>query len=43
MHASAELLAEEERHEEDRQRLEGVLLFVPEHGEATARRGELSC
>ena len=41
--ASAHLLAEEERLEEARQRLERVLLFVPEHGEARARLDRLTC
>jgi hypothetical protein len=41
--ASARLLAEEERLEEARQRLERVLLFVPEHGEARARLDGLTC
>jgi len=40
--ASARLLAEEERTEEARQRLERVLLFVPEHGEARARLDQLT-
>jgi len=41
--ASARLLAEEERTDEARQRLERVLLFVPEHGEARARLDRLTC
>jgi SAM-dependent methyltransferase len=40
--ASAQLLAEEKRIEEARQRLERVLLFVPEHGEARARLDRLT-
>jgi 2-polyprenyl-3-methyl-5-hydroxy-6-metoxy-1,4-benzoquinol methylase len=40
--ASARLLAEDERTEEARQRLERVLLFVPEHGEARARLDRLT-
>ncbi len=41
--ASARLLVEGKRLEEARQRLERVLLFEPEHGEARARLDGLSC
>jgi hypothetical protein len=41
--ASAQLLVEQERTEEAKQRIERVLLFVPEHGEARARLDRLPC
>jgi hypothetical protein len=41
--ASARLLTESDRLEEARQRLERVLLFVPDHGEARSRLDRLSC
>jgi spore maturation protein CgeB/2-polyprenyl-3-methyl-5-hydroxy-6-metoxy-1,4-benzoquinol methylase len=40
---SAELLAEEQRVEEAKERLERVLLFVPNHVEAKARLDRLPC
>jgi hypothetical protein len=36
-------LIEEERVEEARQRLERILLFVPDHGEAKTRLDGLGC
>jgi 2-polyprenyl-3-methyl-5-hydroxy-6-metoxy-1,4-benzoquinol methylase/glycosyltransferase involved in cell wall biosynthesis len=41
--ASAGLLVEEERVEEAKQRLERILLFVPDHPEAKARLDGLGC
>ena len=41
--ASARLLIEEGRVEEARQRLERILLFVPDHGEAKTRLDGLGC